>query len=144
MFLRLPAHSAEFTRFRHTHSYPKALPFRCKEDKMSPSGPGGSSLGERREELAAWRPIFALCAAIAVALAGAGPALAVSPQTIYKDLADNGRLDRHYSRTDIQRAFDLDEVVRIDRSPPRVVRRPTAVAVPSQEKRSAPAVPFTG
>lgn len=40
-----------------------------------------------------------------VLLAFAGPAAAATPQDIYRDLADNGRLDRHYSRADINRAL---------------------------------------
>jgi hypothetical protein len=35
----------------------------------------------------------------------AGSAVAATPQQVYRDLADNGRLDRQYSRADIERAF---------------------------------------
>jgi len=94
--------------------------------------------------LAALRPIFALCAALSLAFVGVGPALAVSPQTIYKDLADNGRLDRHYSPGDIRRAFSLEQVVGTDPSPPRAVRRPAAVTQPREAKPSMRALPFTG
>jgi hypothetical protein len=42
--------------------------------------------------------------ALAVAV-GAPSALAATPQQIYKDYADNGRLDGNYSNSDIQRAL---------------------------------------
>ena len=94
--------------------------------------------------MAALRPTLALCAALALALIGAGPAIAVSPQKIYKDLADNGRLDGRYTRADIRRAFDLDQVVETDKSPPRVTRRPAAAALRPEARRSARRLPFTG
>ena len=46
--------------------------------------------------------VTALAAAVAV---GAPGALAATPQQIYKDYADNGRLDGHYSKADLQRAL---------------------------------------
>ena len=46
--------------------------------------------------------VTAFAAAVAV---GAPGALAASPQQIYKDYADNGRLDGHYSKADLQRAL---------------------------------------
>jgi hypothetical protein len=46
--------------------------------------------------------VTAFAAAVAV---GAPGALAATPQQIYKDYADNGRLDGHYSRGDLQRAL---------------------------------------
>jgi hypothetical protein len=92
----------------------------------------------------AQRPVLVVITAAAITLVGAGAASAASPQTIYKDLADNGRLDARYSRPDIARAFNLDRVVRTDRREP-------AVAPPTPpNRRVAPAnqgerrVPFTG
>lgn len=41
------------------------------------------------------------CTALAF---GAGSALAATPQQIYKDYSDNGRLDHKYSQADLQRA----------------------------------------
>lgn len=38
------------------------------------------------------------------ALVGAPGALGATPQRIYRDYADNGRLDQHYSKGDLQRA----------------------------------------
>jgi hypothetical protein len=46
--------------------------------------------------------VTAFAAAVAV---GAPGALAATPQQIYKDYADNGRLDGHYSKADLQRAL---------------------------------------
>jgi hypothetical protein len=41
------------------------------------------------------------CAALTL---GAGPGFGATPQQIYKDYADNGRLDQRYSQADLQRA----------------------------------------
>jgi hypothetical protein len=93
------------------------------------------------------RPVLRLIGVAALALACAGPASAASPQKIYKDLADNGKLDGRYSRADIARAFNLERVVRTDAGvPPRVaprVRRPAA-AVPSKPSGADRTIPFTG
>ena len=84
--------------------------------------------------------IFALGALMCV-----GSALAASPQRIYKDLADNGRLDGNYSRADIRRALNLQQVVKTDRSlSPPATRRPAAVPAAGTGKASAGRVPFTG
>jgi len=42
--------------------------------------------------------------AAVLSLAGAPAALGATPQRIYRDYADNGRLDQHYSKADLQRA----------------------------------------
>jgi hypothetical protein len=90
--------------------------------------------------LTARRPVLAL---IVAALAFAGPASAASPQKIYKDLADNGKLDGQYRRAEIARAFNLERVIRTDQQPP--VRRPAEVTPgPTSAKRAGPRVPFTG
>jgi hypothetical protein len=92
----------------------------------------------------AQRPVLVVVTAAAMALVGTGLASAASPQTIYKDLADNGRLDGRYSRADIARAFNLDRVVRTDRREPRLV--PPAAPIPrvTPAKQSERRVPFTG
>jgi hypothetical protein len=41
----------------------------------------------------------------AAALIAASGALAATPQQIYNDYADNGKLDRHYSPADLRRAL---------------------------------------
>lgn len=51
--------------------------------------------------------IVVLSAAALIAVSGA---LAASPQTIYRDYADNGRLDGTYSQPDLERALN-DAVV---------------------------------
>jgi hypothetical protein len=52
-----------------------------------------------------WRRIaiwgVTACAALAL---GAVPAMGATPQQIYRDYADNGRLDHKYSQADLQRA----------------------------------------
>ena len=91
--------------------------------------------------MTARRPVLAII--IISLFAIASPASAASPQKIYKDLADNGRLDGKYRRTDIARAFNLDRVIRTDRQPP--VRRPAAAkAKAAGERRSSLKIPFTG
>ncbi|MBW8742571.1 MAG: hypothetical protein ACJ747_06745 [Gaiellaceae bacterium] len=51
-----------------------------------------------------WR-LFAVTAVAAGSLAGGGSAWAASPTQIYKDLADNGRLDGHYSKSEVNAAL---------------------------------------
>src|SRR5436189_2280257 len=53
------------------------------------------------------RLLFALLgvAAGAAALLFASAAIAATPTQIYRDYADNGRLDGHYSQADINRAL---------------------------------------
>src|SRR5919201_2243054 len=77
-----------------------ALPLHSrKEESGDVKGQGGVMVRQRR-----W---FAqgVTAVAAAALIGAPGALAATPQQIYKDLADNGRLDRTYSKSDLQRAL---------------------------------------
>ena len=51
------------------------------------------------------RVISAVTVFAAAVAVGAPGALAASPQQIYKDYADNGRLDGQYSRGDLQRTL---------------------------------------
>ena len=51
------------------------------------------------------RIITAATAFVAAVAVGAPSALAATPQQIYKDYADNGRLDGHYTKSDLQRAL---------------------------------------
>jgi hypothetical protein len=51
------------------------------------------------------RRALTAAAAATIALCAATSAGAASPQQIYRDLADNNRLDGNYSRADIERAF---------------------------------------
>ena len=95
--------------------------------------------------MTARRPVLALTTAVACLLATASGAVAATPQQIYRDLADNGKLDRRYSDADIARAFSLQRVVGTDQ-PASVKRTPAAASV----KREAPAavtgrrIPFSG
>jgi hypothetical protein len=89
------------------------------------------------------RPVLGLVGVAVLALACAGPASAASPQKIYKDLADNGRLDGRYSRADIARAFNLERVVRTDvQNTPRL-RRPAAAPMRDVSGGDR-TIPFTG
>jgi hypothetical protein len=74
------------------------------------------------------------------ALVWSGSAFAVSPERIYKDLADNGRLDGKYSKADLARALNLDQVVKTDKAP----ARPAVAPKVTTERRSNRRVPFTG
>jgi hypothetical protein len=79
--------------------------------------------------------------------AGAG---AATPQQIYRDLADNGRLDRAYSRADLDRALNnpsLPAYARPERTPssssrPQTRPAPAVVRTTSEDNRHS--LPFTG
>jgi hypothetical protein len=51
------------------------------------------------------RGLLATAAAVAIGLLGGTAAFAASPQQIYKDFADNGRLDAAYSPRELQAAL---------------------------------------
>jgi len=96
------------------------------------------------------RGAWTAAAAALIALCAAVNAGAATPQQIYRDLADNNRLDRTYSRADIERAFGNNPSI------PGYVRRPIREAPrTTQVQRSAPSpaasaeaggrsLPFTG
>jgi hypothetical protein len=90
------------------------------------------------------RPVLGLIGVAALALACAGPASAASPQKIYKDLADNGRLDGRYSRADIERAFNLEQVVGTDARRTPATRRPAAAPARAKPSSGERTIPFTG
>src|SRR3954468_3737947 len=53
-----------------------------------------------------WRRFIVLgVLACAVGMFAVAPAFAASPQQVYRDYADNGRLDHQYSKGDLQRAL---------------------------------------
>jgi hypothetical protein len=97
------------------------------------------------------RRLAAVGAIAALALVGSGSAFAATPQTIYRDLVDNGRLDGKYTRAEIERAFKLPPKVRTDRAPSTALpRKPIAVPSagetaqsPRTAKRSDRRVPFS-
>jgi hypothetical protein len=72
----------------------------------------------------------------------AGSASAASPQKIYRDLADNGRLDHHYSKQDINRALHVSSLRRyeVHRTPTGHVPDPLSAASPDKAR----SIPFSG
>jgi hypothetical protein len=84
--------------------------------------------------------VLALILVIATALVWSSAAFGASPQRIYQDLADNGRLDGKYSKADLARALNLQQVVKTDKAS---TLRPVAPK-PTVETRSNRRVPFTG
>ena len=95
------------------------------------------------------RRLVAVGAVVVLALTGVGSAFAAAPQQIYRDLVDNGRLDRKYTRAEIERAFNLKPNVRTDRRTP-TARKPIAVPSATEgapaarfEKRPVRRVPFS-
>jgi hypothetical protein len=88
--------------------------------------------------MSAYRRLAAVGATAALALTGAGSAFAATPQQIYRDLADNNRLDGTYTRAELERALNPSTVVRTDAlQRARVPRKP--IAVQGEEGRSATA-----
>jgi hypothetical protein len=96
------------------------------------------------------RKALTAAAAASIALCAATNAGAATPQQIYRDLADNNRLDRTYSRADIERAFgsnpSIPAYVRPLREPSRTtqVRRTAPPPAASGEEGSAGSLPFSG
>jgi hypothetical protein len=91
--------------------------------------------------LTARRPVLALILVTATALLWSSAAFAASPQRIYKDLADNGRLDGKYSKADLARALNLQHVVKTDKALPAPA---TVAPKATPARRSNRRVPFTG
>jgi hypothetical protein len=144
MFLAFSAFSSDFTRSGEVRTYPKLLIFRSAHDKMSAQvSVLRTRSGERRDGLQARRTVLLAAFFTLGALLWAAPAVAAPPQKIYKDLADNGRLDGKYSRADLARALNLQQVVKTDRSLAPPARRPAAVRT-APPKASTGTVPFTG
>jgi hypothetical protein len=82
---------------------------------------------------------------VTCALLLASGASAATPQQIYRDLADNGRLDRKYSRADLNRALRNPSIPGYAR-PERVARSPQAFRPPAAEPSGGDggALPFSG
>ncbi|MDQ3777425.1 MAG: hypothetical protein M3310_00935, partial [Actinomycetota bacterium] len=85
---------------------------------------------------------------MALALACTSSAVAASPQQIYRDLADNGRLDRAYPRADLERALNPRQVLRTDeRRPASSAGRTTpadAASLRARANASERRLPFSG
>jgi hypothetical protein len=93
----------------------------------------------------------ALAATVASGLGAlllAASAGAATPQQIYRDLADNGRLDQTYSRADIERAFgsnpSIPAYAKPERVPSVVQAPPVQPAVPTASADDGHSLPFTG
>ena len=92
-----------------------------------------------------------LAATVAVGNAGAASpqqkAGAATPQQIYRDLADNGRLDRAYTKADLDRALSNPSIPGYTR-PSRVARTPQVRLSPALAESSSSdgerPLPFTG
>lgn len=83
-------------------------------------------------------------------LVAAGSAFAGSPQQIYRDLADNGRLDGNHTAAEIERALNLHQVTGTDKRKTEVPRKPIgvpaaadSVQAPRARNRSDRRVPFS-
>jgi hypothetical protein len=88
--------------------------------------------------MSGYRRLAAVGATAALALTGAGSAFAATPQQIYRDLADNNRLDGTYTRAELERALNPSTVVRTDAlQRAQVPRKP--IAVPGDEPQSSTA-----
>jgi hypothetical protein len=76
---------------------------------------------------------------------GVSAGFSATPRQVYLDLADNGRLDHHYSTADLNRAFKNPT---LQGYPPPTQPKPTVVEKnkqpgPTTEKQSG-VLPFTG
>lgn len=95
------------------------------------------------------RRLAAVGVVATLALVAAGSAFAATPQQIYRDLADNNKIDGNYTRAELERAFNLRQVLRTDPRTPDLARKPIAVpaasdgVAPRATKRSQRRVPFS-
>lgn len=114
-------------------------------DKMKKDGVG-DVVGQREDEMSGHRRLVAVAAASFLALACVGSAFAATPQRIYRDLADNGKLDGRYTRAEIERALNLPNLVGTDA---RLPRKPVGEAherPPAAAPNTSPAdrrIPFS-
>ena len=94
------------------------------------------------------RFIRGVCAVAAAALVAVPAEFAASPQEIYQDYADNGRLDAQYSRADLERAVKdatlqaYKPTTRPDAS--SLAGTETASEPPITTTRRSSSLPFTG
>ena len=90
-----------------------------------------------------WRRLIVLAVlACAVGMVVAAPAaVAANPQQIYRDYADNGRLDQSYSKADLQAALKYAAA----QGYPRVgVQGAVQQALGAQAVKTSGGLPFTG
>jgi hypothetical protein len=90
--------------------------------------------------------LTATVASALVALLSAGSAGAATPQQVYRDLADNGRLDRTYSRVDLDRALRNPSILAYARPERQPLRTPRArpARAPTASVAGERSLPFTG
>ena len=101
----------------------------------------GRQRPHRRRESTNAASIGTLGGTACAVLASAGAASAATPQQIYKDYADNGRLDHQYSQADLQRA-QRDAALQ---GYPRVgVQGAVEQALGKQGVKASGGLPFTG
>ena len=105
-------------------------------------------MGEREVRMSGHRRPAAVAAAALIALVCGGSAFAATPQQIYRDVTDNGRLDGKYSRADIDRAFALSPAVgadagRMPREPIRVPESSESVQAPRSTGGNGRRIPFS-
>lgn len=113
--------------------------------KNPSGGDGGASQGaggdEGRTLMRRRYTIFGVTACAVAALGLAPGALAATPQQIYRDYAQHGRLTHNYSRSDLQRAL-RDAALQ---GYPRVgVQGAVQQALGAQAVKSRGGLPFTG
>jgi hypothetical protein len=80
---------------------------------------------------------------VALVLVGATNAFAATPSQIYQDYADNGRLDKQYSKSDLQRALK-SAVVQGYGKPNVTTEVKPAIQRQLREQGRVGGLPFTG
>lgn len=85
--------------------------------------------------------LWGVSACAAAALAGSPAALGATPQRIYRDYADNGRLDQTYSKADLQRAL---RDAALQGYPKVGVQGAVEQALGAQAVKAKGGLPFTG
>lgn len=107
-------------------------------------------MGEREVGMSGQRRLATVGVVAMLTLLAAGSAFASTPQQIYRDLADNNRLDGNYTRAELERAFNLHQVTGTDKPKPQVPRKPIGVPAASEgvqapraTTRSERRVPFS-
>ena len=74
---------------------------------------------------------------------GVSAGMSATPRQIYRDLADNGRLDHKYSTSDLNKAFKNPTVQGYKKPTQTKVVRPKASPT-LKEKKKVGVLPFTG
>src|SRR4051795_8082590 len=89
-----------------------------------------------------WRRFIVLgVLACAVGMFAVAPAFAASPQQVYRDYADNGRLDHQYTKGDLQRAL---RDAALQGYPHVGVQGAVQQALGAQAVKTRGGLPFTG